>query len=84
LSAIQIEQLTKNFGAVRALRGVDLSVRHGDVHGFIGPNGAGKSTTMRVLLGLLRKTSGTVHCSAEIPGGTPSTCTGGSRTSPAT
>ncbi len=61
MSAIQIEQLTKNFGAVRALRGVDLSVRHGEVHGFIGPNGAGKSTTMRVLLGLLRKTSGTVH-----------------------
>lgn len=67
MTAIRIEQLTKTFGGAPALCGVDLSVRRGEVHGFIGPNGAGKSTTMRILLGLLRKTSGTV----EVLGGDP-------------
>src|SRR4029434_1087910 len=42
----------------RALDGLDLGVRSGEVHGFLGPNGAGKSTTLRVLLGLIRKDSG--------------------------
>lgn len=57
---ITIRGLVKTFGAVRALDGVDLSVRQGEVHGFLGPNGAGKSTTIRVLLGLLRADSGHV------------------------
>ena len=55
---IRTEALTKVFGKVRALDGLDLLVRPGEVHGFLGPNGAGKSTTIRVLLGLLRPTSG--------------------------
>ena len=59
--------LTKTFGKVRALDGLDLTVRPGEVHGFLGPNGAGKSTTIRVLLGLMRATSG--H--AELFGGDP-------------
>ncbi|MGH3553933.1 MAG: ATP-binding cassette domain-containing protein, partial [Mycobacterium sp.] len=42
---IEIHDVTKNFGAVRALDGLDLTVREGEVHGFLGPNGAGKSTT---------------------------------------
>jgi ABC-2 type transport system ATP-binding protein len=46
--------LVKTFGGVRALDGLDLDVRPGEVHGFLGPNGAGKSTTIRALLGLLR------------------------------
>ena len=50
--------LVKTFGASRALDGLDLVVRRGEVHGFLGPNGAGKSTTIRVLLGLLRKDAG--------------------------
>lgn len=50
--------LTKHFGQVKALDGLDLSVKRGEVHGFLGPNGAGKSTTIRVLLGLQRKTAG--------------------------
>jgi ABC-2 type transport system ATP-binding protein len=50
--------LVKSFGRTRALDGVDLDVREGEVYGFIGPNGAGKSTTIRVLLGVLRPDSG--------------------------
>jgi ABC-2 type transport system ATP-binding protein len=58
---IDISDLTKTFGSTRALDGLDLTVTRGEVHGFLGPNGAGKSTTIRVLLGLLRKNSGTVR-----------------------
>ncbi|MGH3464341.1 MAG: ABC transporter ATP-binding protein [Kribbellaceae bacterium] len=66
-AAIQLNDLVKTFGAVRALDGLDLEVRVGEVHGFLGPNGAGKSTTMRVLLGLLRRDRG----SALMLGGDP-------------
>jgi ABC-2 type transport system ATP-binding protein len=58
--AIQAAGLVKTFGSARALDGLDLSVRTGEVHGFLGPNGAGKTTTIRVVLGLLRADSGTV------------------------
>jgi ABC-2 type transport system ATP-binding protein len=58
---IEIRNLTKNFGAVRALDGLNLTVRAGEVHGFLGPNGAGKSTTIRILLGLVRADSGNVR-----------------------
>lgn len=60
-NAIEIQGLTKNFGAVRALDGLDLTVADGEVHGFLGPNGAGKSTTIRILLGLARADAGVVH-----------------------
>ncbi len=56
---IEISGLVKQFGRVRALDGLDLSVVQGEVHGFLGPNGAGKSTTIRVLLGLQRVSAGT-------------------------
>ncbi|MFD1719702.1 ABC transporter ATP-binding protein [Georgenia deserti] len=59
--------LVKHFGATRALDGLDLSVRGGEVHGFLGPNGAGKSTTIRALLGQLRLDGG--H--AEVFGADP-------------
>ncbi|OLT53419.1 ABC transporter ATP-binding protein [Cellulosimicrobium sp. CUA-896] len=59
--AVEIHDLHKRFGAVRALDGLDLTVRPGEVAGFLGPNGAGKSTTIRVLLGLLRADSGSVR-----------------------
>lgn len=59
--AIQIVGLHKKFGSFSALNGVDLTVEHGQVHGFLGPNGAGKSTTIRVLLGLLKADAGTVR-----------------------
>ncbi|ANP71077.1 ABC transporter ATP-binding protein [Cryobacterium arcticum] len=51
---VQTRDLTKRFGRVPALAGLDLSVAEGEVHGFVGPNGAGKSTTIRILLGLMR------------------------------
>ena len=57
-TAISVAGLVKTFGRTRALDGLDLDVRTGEVHGFLGPNGAGKSTTLRVLLGLLRADTG--------------------------
>ena len=59
--AIEIRGLTKDFGRTRALDGLDLVVTEGEVHGFLGPNGAGKSTTIRILLGLVRATTGHVR-----------------------
>src|SRR6184192_3323669 len=58
--AIHAGGLTKAFGRTRALDGLDLAVRTGEVYGFLGPNGAGKTTTIRILLGLLRADAGTV------------------------
>lgn len=66
-NAIVVDKLVKKFGSFAALDRLDLAVRQGEVHGFLGPNGAGKSTTIRVLLGILRKTSGHV----QVLGGDP-------------
>src|SRR5215213_4605145 len=60
-SVISVTGLHKWFGQTRALDGLDLEVRAGEVHGFLGPNGSGKSTTIRVLLGLLRADAGSVR-----------------------
>jgi ABC-2 type transport system ATP-binding protein len=57
-NAISTSGLVKSFGKTKALAGLDLSVRTGEVHGFLGPNGAGKTTTIRILLGLLRADAG--------------------------
>jgi ABC-2 type transport system ATP-binding protein len=56
---IEIAALTKSFGAVRAVDGLDMVVRPGAVTGFLGPNGAGKTTTFRMLLGLVAADQGT-------------------------
>src|SRR5246127_3999855 len=56
--AIRTEQLTRRFGALTAVDGVDLCVNAGQFFGFLGPNGAGKSTTIKMLTGLLAPTSG--------------------------
>ena len=56
--AIRLQGLTKAYGTVRALDGVDLEVPQGTVFGFLGPNGAGKTTTLRILAGLSRPTAG--------------------------
>lgn len=58
---IHTRHLVKSFGRTPALTGLDLSVMPGEVHGFLGPNGAGKSTTLRILLGLIKPTSGTAR-----------------------
>jgi ABC-2 type transport system ATP-binding protein len=66
-NAVQVSQLTKVYpgskgtAPVRAVDGVDFSVREGEVFGFLGPNGAGKTTTIRMLTGLARPTSGQAH-----------------------
>lgn len=60
-SAIETEGLTKQFGDVVAVDGLDLSVPSGTVYGFVGPNGAGKTTTLRLLAGLLRPDGGKAY-----------------------
>lgn len=57
-AAIKVSQLTKNFGDVQAVRGIDLEVATGEMFGFLGPNGAGKSTTIKILCTLAEATSG--------------------------
>lgn len=58
INVIEIHGLSKTFGDVRALNGVDLSVPQNSIFGFLGPNGAGKTTTMKILLGLAQPTRG--------------------------
>ncbi|MBC6458099.1 ABC transporter ATP-binding protein [Actinomadura sp. HBU206391] len=60
-AAIELEQLTKTYGSRRGLTGLSLQVREGEVFGYLGPNGAGKSTTIRLLLDLIRPTSGSAQ-----------------------
>src|SRR5690242_17239887 len=59
--AVLTQGLSKSYGDVRALWGVDLEVRRGEIFGFLGPNGAGKTTTVRCLLDLIRPSSGWVR-----------------------
>jgi ABC-2 type transport system ATP-binding protein len=58
MTAIELTGVTKRYGSVTALRGLDLSVGTGEVFGFLGPNGAGKSTTIEIMLDHARPTSG--------------------------
>ena len=67
--AIATHGLVKYYGRRRGLDGLDLQVRPGEIYGFLGPNGAGKTTTIRILLDLIRPTSG----AAEVLGQVPST-----------
>ena len=70
--AIQTGQLVKRYGrGTLALKGLDLSVERGEVFGFLGPNGAGKSTTIRILLDLIRPSSGTVRVLGQDPRANP-------------
>nr|WP_308250260.1 ABC transporter ATP-binding protein [Sphaerisporangium fuscum] len=66
-AAVRMEGLVKTFGPTRALDGLDLVVRTGEVHGFLGPNGAGKTTAIRILLGQMRADGGRV----DLLGGDP-------------
>ena len=59
--ALVTRRLSKDYGSGRGLFELDLEVRSGEILGFLGPNGAGKSTTMRLLLGLIRPTSGSAR-----------------------
>jgi ABC-2 type transport system ATP-binding protein len=60
-SAVAANGMTKSYGKVRALRGLDLEVKRGEVFGFLGPNGAGKTTTIRCLLDLIRPDGGSAR-----------------------
>jgi ABC-2 type transport system ATP-binding protein len=64
---VRASGLVKRFGRSTALDGLDLEVKTGEVHGFLGPNGAGKSTTIRILLGLARKSGGEVSLFGHDP-----------------
>jgi len=59
--AIRAERLAKQFGDFAAVNGVSFVVRSGEIFGFLGPNGSGKTTTIRMLLGLLKPSSGEVE-----------------------
>ncbi|HET6975980.1 MAG TPA: ABC transporter ATP-binding protein [Pyrinomonadaceae bacterium] len=64
-TCLQTENLTKRFGARTAVDRLTMRVEWGDIYGFLGPNGAGKSTTLRMLLGLIRPTSGVIKFPAR-------------------
>lgn len=64
-TVVATHKLTKRFGEARAVDEVSLTVKQGDIYGFLGLNGAGKTTTLRMLLGLLRPTSGTLELFGE-------------------
>jgi len=59
--AIQVTNLTKRFGDFTAVNGINFEVHHGEIFGFLGPNGSGKTTTIRMMLGLMKPTSGSVE-----------------------
>jgi ABC-2 type transport system ATP-binding protein len=61
MSTIEVEALSRSFGDLRAVDGVSFSVDRGEIVGYLGPNGAGKSTTIKILIGLLAPTSGSVR-----------------------
>lgn len=61
MAILKINNVTKKFGNFTALDGINLEVNQGEVYGFIGPNGAGKTTTIRLLLGILKATSGSAQ-----------------------
>lgn len=58
---IKVENLTKDFGDLRAVDGISFEVEEGEIFGFLGPNGAGKSTTIKMMTALLRPTDGQIH-----------------------
>ena len=58
--AIETQELVRHYGSVRAVDGVDLAVKKGEIYGFLGPNGAGKTTVIRMLVTLLAPTSGSI------------------------
>src|SRR5256885_9670314 len=69
ITIVETHGLSKRFGSgVLAVDSIDMSVRRGEVYGFLGPNGAGKTTTLRMLVGLIRPTSGMATVAGHAPG----------------
>jgi len=67
LPAVRLDRVTKDFGSVHAVRGIDLELRQGEIVAFLGPNGAGKTTTIDMILGLSQPTTGTVSVLGHQP-----------------
>ena len=70
-SALAVRDLRKRYGAVHALKGVDLEVGEGELVGLLGPNGAGKSTLVKILVGLVRPSGGTAEVAGSRAGSQP-------------
>jgi ABC-type multidrug transport system ATPase subunit len=66
--ALETEGLSRSYGSHTVVNRLDLQVARGDIYGFLGPNGAGKTTTMRMILGLIRKDSGSIRIFGEPAG----------------
>ena len=64
---MEVRGLVKRYGELTAVDGVDLTVNAGDVYGYLGPNGAGKTTSLRMMLGLIRPSAGTVRLFGRDP-----------------
>jgi ABC-2 type transport system ATP-binding protein len=64
---VEVRGLVKRYGELTAVAGVDVTVNTGDVYGYLGPNGAGKTTSLRMMLGLIRPTEGTVRLFGRDP-----------------
>lgn len=71
---VETQGLTKRYGKITAVEGLDLTINRGEVYGFLGPNGAGKTTTLRMLLGLIKPTSGNAEVLGEDLGTPPGLC----------
>jgi ABC-2 type transport system ATP-binding protein len=71
IPAVQARGLRKRYGELEAVAGVDVTVATGDVYGYLGPNGAGKTTSLRMMLGLIRPTSGAVRLFGRDPAADP-------------
>lgn len=65
---IEVQNLTKYYGSKKAIENINFSVNKGEIHGFLGPNGAGKTTTIKILVGLLKQTSGLVSIDGKEAG----------------
>jgi len=74
-AALEVKDLVRNYGDLRAVDHLSLKVKQGEVFGFLGPNGAGKTTSIQMMCGLLRPTSGEVYIKGQLvpPGGSAET-----------
>src|SRR3954452_20026524 len=64
---VEVRGLVKRYGEITAVDNVDLTIDAGDVYGYLGPNGAGKTTSLRMMLGLIRPTAGSVRLFGRDP-----------------
>ena len=70
--SVQVKNLSRHFGGIKALQNVDVDIKPGEIHGLIGPNGSGKSTFVNVLTGIYKPTTGSVHVAGQEVSGTSS------------